>query len=226
MTAHGKGETENAGGGGRAEGDRERTGTSAGLSRRAMLEVMAIASLATACEASPAVVEKAKKAARDASAARANGGTVTHKFFTPHEWDTVEVLVDLIIPRDERSGSATDAGVPAFMDFILDEYKNNRLPIRGGLAWLDRECSDRFGTTFVDCSAAQRTAVLDDIAWPRRAKPEHSQGVAFFNRFRDLTASGFWSSKMGVADLQYLGNVIDPDWKGCPPEALKKLGVG
>ena len=226
MTAHQKGGTASDRGDARAEGDRERTGTSAGLSRRAMLEVMAIASLATACEASPAVVEKAKKAARDASAARANGGTVTHKFFTSHEWDTVEVLVDLIIPRDERSGSATDAGVPAFMDFILDEYKNNRLPIRGGLAWLDRECSDRFGATFVDCSAAQRTAVLDDIAWPKRAKPEHSQGVAFFNRFRDLTASGFWSSKMGVEDLQYLGNVINPDWKGCPPEALKKLGVG
>ena len=226
MTAHQKGGTASDSGDARAEGDRERTGASAGLSRRAMLEVMAIASLATACEASPAVVEKAKKAARDASAARANGGTVTHKFFTSHEWDTVEVLVDLIIPRDERSGSATDAGVPAFMDFILDEYKNNRLPIRGGLAWLDRECSDRFGATFVDCSAAQRTAVLDDIAWPKRAKPEHSQGVAFFNRFRDLTASGFWSSKMGVEDLQYIGNVINPDWKGCPPEALKKLGVG
>ena len=226
MTAHQKGGTASDRGDARAEGDRERTGASAGLSRRAMLEVMAIASLATACEASPAVVEKAKKAARDASAARANGGTVTHKFFTPHEWDTVEVLVDLIIPRDERSGSATDAGVPAFMDFILDEYKNNRLPIRGGLAWLDRECTDRFGATFVDCSAAQRTAVLDDIAWPKRAKPEHSQGVAFFNRFRDLTASGFWSSKMGVEDLQYIGNVINPDWKGCPPEALKKLGVG
>jgi hypothetical protein len=226
MTAHQKGGTAGDSGDARAEGDRERTGASAGLSRRAMLEVMAIASLATACEASPAVVEKAKKAARDASAARANGGTVTHKFFTSHEWDTVEVLVDLIIPRDERSGSATDAGVPAFMDFILDEYKNNRLPIRGGLAWLDRECTDRFGATFVDCSAAQRTAVLDDIAWPKRAKPEHSQGVAFFNRFRDLTASGFWSSKMGVEDLQYIGNVINPDWKGCPPEALKKLGVG
>ena len=226
MTAHQKGGTASDSGDARAEGDRERTGASAGLSRRAMLEVMAIASLATACEASPAVVEKAKKAARDASAARANGGTVTHKFFTSHEWDTVEVLVDLIIPRDERSGSATDAGVPAFMDFILDEYKNNRLPIRGGLAWLDRECTDRFGATFVDCSAAQRTAVLDDIAWPKRAKPEHSQGVAFFNRFRDLTASGFWSSKMGVEDLQYIGNVINPDWKGCPPEALKKLGVG
>src|SRR6185437_6882198 len=168
-------------------------------------EVMAIASLATACEASPAVVEKAKRAARDASAARANGGTVTHKFFTPHEWDTVEVLVDLVIPRDERSGSATDAGVPA---------------------WMDRECTARFGTTFVDCSVAQRTAVLDDIAWPKRAKPEHSQGVAFFNRFRDLTASGFWSSKMGVEDLQYIGNVVNPDWKGCRPEALKKLGVG
>jgi hypothetical protein len=97
--------------------------------------------------------------------------------------------------------------------------------MRGGLAWIDLECQDRYDKTFLDCTAEQRSAVLDDIAWPANAKPELSQGVAFFNSFRDLTASGFWSSKMGVEDLKYLGNVMVPEWKGCPPEALKKLGV-
>ncbi len=135
------------------------------------------------------------------------------------------MLVDLIIPRDERSGSATDAGVPEFMDFILVEFSDNRLPIRGGLAWLDAECRQRFDKPFVACAATERTAMLDDIAWPARARPEMSQGVAFFNRFRDLTSSGFWSSEMGVKDLRYQGNTFVQTWNGCPAPALTKLGV-
>jgi hypothetical protein len=77
-------------------------------------------------------------------------------FFTPHEWETVRILVDLIIPRDDRSGSATDAGVPEFMDFIVNDQADMQDPMRGGLAWLDNECRDRFGKTFVDCSDVQR----------------------------------------------------------------------
>jgi len=147
------------------------------------------------------------------------------KFFTAHEYATVAVLVDLIIPKDERSGSATDAGVPEFMDFMLGDDPDLQTPIRGGLAWLDHECDDRYGKTFVACGDAERAAVLDDIAWPKRAKPELAAGVAFFNRFRDLTASGFFSSKLGVQDLRYIGNTFVSEWKGCPPEALAKLGV-
>jgi hypothetical protein len=147
------------------------------------------------------------------------------KFFSPHEYDTVRVLVDLIIPRDERSGSATDAGVPEFIDFMMTDRPNQQTEIRGGLAWMDAECMRRFGKTFVDCADAERRALLDDIAWPKKARPEMSQGVAFFNRIRDLTASGFWSSKMGVEDLQYRGNTYVREWTGCPPAALEKLGV-
>ncbi len=151
--------------------------------------------------------------------------TYTPQFFTPHEWQTVRVLVDLVIPKDARSGAATDAGVPEFMDFILVAYPENQLWMRGGLAWLDRECHDRFGTDFLGAGATQRTAVLDDIAWPDRAPQGLHHGVEFFNNFRDFTASGFWSSQMGVADLQYMGNVFNPNWQGCPPEQLAKLGV-
>jgi len=111
------------------------------------------------------------------------------------------------------------------MDFMLSAYDDMQLPMRGGLAWLDAECRARFGLDFLHAADAQRRAVLDDIAWPKRAKPEHSQGVAFFNRVRDLTASGFWSTRMGVEDLQYLGNQVVPHWDGCPEPALKKLGV-
>jgi hypothetical protein len=147
------------------------------------------------------------------------------KFFTTSEWTTVRVLVDLIIPRDARSGSATDAGVPEFMDFMLTENAGMQIPMRGGLAWLDTECRERFGKAFTDCADPDRRAVLDDIAWPARARPELSPGVAFFSRFRDLTASGFWSSEMGIRDLRYLGNTAVAEWTGCPPDQLQRLGV-
>lgn len=149
------------------------------------------------------------------------------KFFTAHEYATVGILADLVIPRDQRSGSATDAGVPQFMDFIMtDGNDQRRMAMRGGLAWLDREARNRFSVRdFRSLTTAQRKQILDDIAWPKRAKPEHSHGVAFFNSFRDLTASGFWSSKMGVADLGYQGNIMRPGWDGCPPNVLAKLGV-
>ncbi len=178
--------------------------------------------------AGAAAVSFAPDAVRRAAefAAKVRGeGSYEPKHFTPHEWDTVRLLVDLIIPRDERSGSATDAGVPEFMDFMLGDDPDLETPIRGGMAWLDHACDDRYGKTFVTASDGERTALLDDIAWPKKAKPEHSAGVAFFNSFRDLTASGFFSSKLGVQDLRYIGNTFVAEWKGCPPEALAKLNV-
>jgi hypothetical protein len=147
------------------------------------------------------------------------------RFFTAHEFETVRLLVDLIIPRDVRSGSATDAGVPEFIDFIVHDEPERQTAMRGGLAWLDAECDRRFGKTLIACSDPERRSVLDDIAWPARARPEFSHGVSFFNIFRDLTASGFWSSRMGVEDLRYLGNTFVAEWNGCPEEALRKLGV-
>jgi hypothetical protein len=111
------------------------------------------------------------------------------------------------------------------MDFILVAYPENQLWMRGGLAWLDTECRRRFATDVLGADPAQRGQVLDAIAWPDRAPAGLHQGVEFFNHFRDLTASGFWSSQMGVADLQYKGNVYVAEWQGCPPEQMAKLGV-
>ena len=147
------------------------------------------------------------------------------KVFTPAEWRTVRVLVDLVIPKDERSGSATDARVPEFMDVFMENRENMRTWMRTGLTWLDEETQKRFTKRFVDCDDTQRKAVLDDIAWPRRARQDMQAGVRFFNNFRNFTASGFWSSKMGVDDLQYMGNRPIAQWNGCPPAALNKLGV-
>jgi gluconate 2-dehydrogenase gamma chain len=147
------------------------------------------------------------------------------KVFNAHEWNTVRVLVDLVLPRDARSGSATDAQVPEFMDVFMETRENMRTWMRTGLTWLDDECKKRFTKTFVECDDTQRKAVLDDIAWPRRARPEMQAGVRFFNNFRNFTASGFWSSQMGIDDLQYMGNRPIAQWNGCPPDALDKLGV-
>jgi len=138
----------------------------------------------------------------------------------------VRALVDVVIPKDERSGSATDAGVPEYMDFLMsDGSDGQRIAMRGGLAWLDIQCRKGFGKSFTQCAAAERATVLDAVAWPARAAPDMSQGVGFFTSFRDLTAAGFFSSRMGVEDLRYQGNTFVPEWKGCPPEALAKLGV-
>jgi gluconate 2-dehydrogenase gamma chain len=195
------------------------------LSRRSMLRLLASAPAAAGFAWTSAEAQQAHHLAQAAQSAAKTGTPFTPKFFTPHEWETVRVLVDIIIPKDARSGSATDAGVPEFMDFIVADQEQRQTAMRGGLAWLDLECQKRFDKTFLACTGEQRTAVLDDIAWPQRARPEFSHGVRFFGSFRDLTATGFWTSQMGMKDLQYIGNTYLTSWRGCPDESMKALGV-
>jgi gluconate 2-dehydrogenase gamma chain len=199
----------------------------ADISRRRALQTLGSIPVAagltwTSAEAEQAQ-QQATKARRDA---RAAGTSYQPKFFTAQEWQTVRLLADIVIPRDERSGSATDAGVPEFMDFLMTDQPARQFAMRGGLRWLDTECRRRFDRAFDGCTPEQRMAVVEDLAWPNTAKPEFSHGVAFFTGFRDLTASGFWTSKMGTEDLQYMGNQPVLEWNGCPAEALKHLGVG
>jgi len=192
-------------------------------SRRDVLKVLLAAPAATFAwtEAEAAQAAASAQTARAAATAK----PFVPRFFTATEFRLVRTLADIVIPKDERSGSATDAGVPEFMDFMMIDQPPRQVAMRGGLAWLNVECQKRFDRTFINCVDAERTAVLDDIAWPSRAKPEFAHGVAFFNNFRDLTASGFWTTRMGIDDLQYLGNRSVARWNGCPEEALKKLGV-
>ena len=193
------------------------------MNRRDILKILLAAPAATFSwtEAEAAQAVASAQAARAATTAK----PFVPKFFTATEFKLVRTLADIIIPKDERSGSASDAGVPEFMDFMMIDQPTRQIAMRGGLAWLDSECQERFDKTFLDCIETERTAVLDDIAWPGKARPELSHGVAFFNSFRDLTASGFWTTRMGIDDLQYMGNRSVARWNGCPPEALKKLGV-
>ena len=194
--------------------------------RRTLLQILAAAPAAAALTWTDAEAQQAHTHAQAAqTTAEKTGMPYKPKFFNAHEWATIGILADIIIPKDERSGSATDAAVPQFMDFMMVDQSARQTAMRGGLAWLDRECQTRFDKMFVDCTTPDRTKVLDDIAWPSKAAAGMSHGVAFFNLFRDLTASGFWTSKMGIKDLQYIGNVFVPEWKGCPDEVLTKLRI-
>ena len=159
------------------------------------------------------------------SQAVASGQAYALRFFTTREFAAVGALADLIIPRDSRSGSASDAGAPEFIDYIVAEQPARQTAMRGGLVWLDSECRRRFDKAFLECADNERRQVLDDIAWPGRARPEMTHGVAFFTAMRDLVATGFWSSRIGVEDLGYLGNRPVGEWTGAPPEVLKRLGV-
>ena len=196
------------------------------LTRRDALRIVTSAPFAAALVWTPAEARQAHEHVEAAQAQAPKRATpFKPKFFTAHELATVTVLVDLIIPRDERSGSATDAGVPQFMDFMMIDQPQRQIAMRGGLALVDRLSVDRFGKRFVSGTDQQRRQVLDEIAYTSNPDPGLSHAIAFFSSFRDLTAGGFWSTKMGVRDLQYQGNTFVAEWEGCPEGALKKLGV-
>ena len=160
------------------------------------------------------------------------------KFFTDHEMATITVLADIIIPKDDVSGSASDAKVPAFIDFIVQDMPDHQVPMRGGLRWLDMQCLKRYEKTFADCNHQQQIEMIDDIAYPEieyndekgnklkkgKVKPGMEPGVAFFNRMRNLTATGFYTSAIGVKDIGYIGNTPN-QWNGVPDDVLKQYNL-
>lgn len=145
-------------------------------------------------------------------------------FFDEHEMKTIAVLADIIIPADAVSGSATEAEVPAFIEFIVKDIPSHQVPMRGGLKWLDVQCLNTYQNAFVACSKAQQIEMVGKIAYPGTAAPEMTQGVVFFNRMRSLTASGFYTSKIGIKDIGYVGNVPN-QWEGVPADVLAQYGL-
>jgi gluconate 2-dehydrogenase gamma chain len=149
---------------------------------------------------------------------------MSEQYFDEHEMKTISVLSDIIIPKDDTSGSATDAGVPDFIEFMAKDRPEHQLPLRGGMKWLDLQCMQRYNADFISCTKEQQIEMVDEIAYPEKAKPEMQAGVAFFNRMRDLTACGFFTSKIGLADLGYMGNRPN-QWNGVPQEVLDQYGM-
>ena len=149
---------------------------------------------------------------------------MAEKFLTEHELKTITVLSDIIIPADKFSGSASQSGVTGFIEFIVKDKPEFKTPMRGGLRWLDSTSIKRFQKNFVSLTAKQQIEIVDDIAYPNKAKPEFSQGVAFFSLMRNLTATGFYSSEMGHKDMGYVGNRPN-NWEGVPDDVLKEFGL-
>ncbi|MFC4873687.1 gluconate 2-dehydrogenase subunit 3 family protein [Negadavirga shengliensis] len=145
-------------------------------------------------------------------------------FFTEEERKKLDLLVDIIIPADDVSGSATDAGVPDFIEFMMKDIPSYQTPMRGGLFWLDHRADELFGEKFLDISKDQRIQIIDEIAYPDKAIPEVESGVRFFNMLRNLTATGFFTSEEGFKDLGYVGNRPNA-WDGVPEEVLSKHGL-
>ncbi len=148
---------------------------------------------------------------------------LSETFFTEHEMATITVLADIIIPKDEVSGSASEAGVPAFIEFMVKDIPSNQVPMRGGLRWLDLQSQKKYKNPFIKCKKEEQLALVDEIAYPEKAKPEMMQGVAFFSLMRNFTTSGFFTTEMGIKDLGYVGNRPGV-WTGVPADVLKEHG--
>ena len=146
------------------------------------------------------------------------------KFFDEHEMATITVLGDIIMPKDETSGSASEAKVPEFIEFIVKDMPDHQVPVRGGLRWLDLHSHNKHGKSFVSCTHEQQIGIVDEIAYPKKAKPEVAQGVSFFNKLRDLVTTGYYTSEIGVKDLGYMGNQPN-QWNGVPDDVLKQHGL-
>ena len=145
-------------------------------------------------------------------------------FFTEHEMATITLLSDIIIPKDAVSGSATDAKVPEFIEFIVKDMPDHQVPMRGGLKWLDLHSYKKHAKAFTECSSKEQIGIVDEIAYPEKAAPALAQGVSFFNKIRDLVTTGFYTAEIGVKDLGYMGNVPNM-WAGVPDDVLKQHGL-
>ncbi len=148
---------------------------------------------------------------------------LSQTFFTDEERKKIDVLVDIIMPKDDSSGSATEAGVPDFIDFMMIDSPGNQTPMRGGLMWLDHYSEDNYDKLFLDLSESEQLAIIDQIAWPDKAEPEMESGVRFFNLLRNLTATGYFTSEIGIKYLGYVGNQPNV-WDGVPEDVMAQHG--
>jgi len=147
-------------------------------------------------------------------------------YLNAHELATIAVLCDIILPASPTAGSATAAGVPEFIDFIVKDIEGHQLPMRGGLMWLDSEAFRRFKKQFVELTAEKQIQIIDDIAYPDPddKKPEMHPGISFFSLIRNLTMTGYYTTKMGFDDLGVTSNFANI-WDGVPPEILAEHDV-
>jgi gluconate 2-dehydrogenase gamma chain len=189
-----------------------------GVTRRDVLRTLAVGAVGgSVLQVIPAkAAEYAHQMVHNEKAAAA--GKYAPKFFDTHQYQTLNSLCDTILPKDEKSGGAIEAGAPEFIDLLTSENGEFQVMLGGGLLWLDSRCVDQYGKVYLECTAEQRKEILDLIAYRKNTKADSSlsQGVAFFAFLRDFTCDGYYTSKIGIEDLQYIGNVARSEWPGCP----------
>lgn len=149
---------------------------------------------------------------------------LAEKFFTADELKTITVLSDIILPADAVSGSASQVGVPAFIEFMMKDQPQHQTPMRGGLMWLNNQTNKRFQKPFIGCSSAQQLEIVDAIAYPEQVKSDMRQGAAFFTLLRNFVVTGFYTTQTGFNDLGYMGNRPNT-WEGVPDDVLVQYGV-
>ena len=194
--------------------------TMRGISRRDVLKNLAVgAAGGSVLQMIPAEAAALAHQMVHKEKAASAAGKYTPKYFSRHLYETLATLCDAIIPKDEKSGGAVAAGAPEFIDLLCSENEEYQLQIGGGLNWLDNMCRDCYGQTFLECAPAQKKEILDLIAYRKNAKsdPALAQGIAFFARLRQMTCDAFYTSKIGIEDLQYIGNTALAAFPGCPP---------
>jgi gluconate 2-dehydrogenase gamma chain len=143
----------------------------------------------------------------------------TPKFFDPHQYKTLQALCETIIPADADSGSAVEAGAPEFIDLITSENEGYKKTLGDGFKWLDSTCTTRYGKPWLDCAPGQKKEILDLIAYVKNADRDETliDPVEFFRLLRNMTADGFFTSKIGIKYLGYKGNTFLTEFPGCPP---------
>ena len=191
-----------------------------GISRRDILRNMTVgAAGGSVLQMIPAQAAELAHELIQKERASSPAGKYKPKYFSPHQYQMLLVLCDTILPKDAASGGAVEAGSPEFIDLLTSENEEYQGIFGGGLMWLDNFCVDRYDHVFLECAPAQQKEVLDLIAYKKNAKTnsELSQGVAFFAKLRNMTCDGFYTSKIGIEDLKYIGNTPLAEFPGCPP---------
>ena len=183
-------------------------------SRREVLQGIALSLLAGALP-----LEAAQHVHGMAAAEKAASGPYKPKAFTPHEFATLQKLADYIIPADETSPGAVEAGAPDFIDLLASQNPELLAIYTGGMGWLDRHMEAHHGKDFLSSAPQQQVAVLDVIAYRKNDSPETGPGIRFFDWARKMVVDAYYTSPIGVKEVGFLGNGAMAKFE-IPKEAL------
>ncbi len=155
-----------------------------------------------------------------------NDDLLAEIFFNEHEMETIAVLCDLILPAEGNVGGALEAEVPDFIEFMAKDFPEFQPTLRGGLMYLDNKCNTEFNLEFKMATKQEQKIMLDRIAYPDVEVPQDKQPleIQFFSLMRNLTLTGYYTSKIGIEDLGYKGNTPNV-WDGVPEDVLAQHDV-